>query len=360
MRVALVGPVRPFRGGISQHTTCLHRELRKRVSLLTLSFSRQYPAWLFPGSNDRDPDAPGEAGVEYILDSIRPGTWRRGLRRIREFSPDLAVIPWWHIFWAPHFGWLAKQLQKSHVEVLFICHNLIGHDGGNWQRHVSRAVLSHADRFIVHSAADKDDLLTLLPSAQSAVQPHPIHDQFPPPTNLLHRRAKTELLFFGFVRPYKGLEVLLSALSLLQGADFRLTVVGDFWGGLGRTLRLVKEYGLEEKIEIVPRYVCDEQAAEYFARADAVVLPYLTATGSGVIALAYHYDKPVLASRVGGLTDVVEEGGTGLLVAPGSSQDLADALRSVMNNSSWFSPERIARMKQRLTWDAYVEAVLGK
>jgi glycosyltransferase involved in cell wall biosynthesis len=294
------------------------------------------------------------------LDSIGPATWSRGLRRIREFSPDLAVIPWWHIFWAPHFGWLAWQLRRSDIEVLFLCHNVIGHEGGNWQRLIAKSVLSQADRFIVHSSADTSDLSTLLPSASIEMHPHPIHDDFPHPTKLLPRRARTELLFFGFIRPYKGLHVLLRALARLKEHDFRLTVVGEFWQGADQTIELVGRLGLWNKIEIVPRYVSDQQAAEYFARADAVVLPYLTATSSGVIPLAYHYNKPVLVSRLGGLTDVVEEGGTGLVVAPGSDHELADALARVMTTSDWWSAQRIMRMKERLTWKNYADAVLGQ
>ena len=363
MKIALVGPVRPFRGGVAHHTSELHRTLSEQASLLTISFSRQYPKLLYPGISPTEcPDSDGvyESGVEYSLDSLNPVTWMQTLRRIKAFSPDLAIIPWWHAYWAPCFGWLARQLRRSDIAVSFICHNITGHENTSLERYLSKFALRHADHYIVHSRQNASDLLRLFPSANIFVHPHPVPRSLPSPKNIFRRRSSTELLFFGFVRPYKGLDVLLNALVHLKDSDFYLTVAGEFWNASNEARDFVERHGLDGRVEIVARYVSDWEAAEYFARADAVVLPYIRATSSGVIPLAYYYDKPVIASRVGGLPDFVEEGGTGLLVHPGSPTDLARALSTIISNGGWYNINSITKMKQKLSWQSFRYVRLGR
>ena len=221
---------------------------------------------------------------------------------------------------------------------------------------LSKFALRHADHYIVHSRQNASDLLRLFPSANIFVHPHPVPRSLPSPKNIFRRRSLTELLFFGFVRPYKGLDVLLNALVHLKDFDFYLTVAGEFWNASNEARDFVERHGLDGRVEIVARYVSDWEAAEYFARADAVVLPYIRATSSGVIPLAYYYDKPVIASRVGGLPDFVEEGGTGLLVHPGSPTDLARALSTIISNGGWYNINSITKMKQKLSWQSFVRA----
>ena len=203
-------------------------------------------------------------------------------------------------------------------------------------------------------------LAKLLPKANISVHPIPLFDSFPNPTKIIPRLSPTEFLFFGFIRPYKGLDVLLEAVTLLKDCDFHLTVVGEFWRDERWATRFVERSGLGGKVEFVPRYVSDVEAAEYFARTDAVILPYRTATSSAVISLAYHYNKPVIASEVGGLPDVIEHGATGLLVKPGSPHDLAEALKTAIKNPGWYKVERITLIKDRLTWDTFVTGVLNE
>src|SRR5690606_3346166 len=157
------------------------------------------------------------------------------------------------------------------------------------------------------------------------VHPHPTFDGYPAPERHLPRRAPLELLFFGFVRPYKGLDTLLHAMTLLRDTGVFRSVVGEFWRGAAEARRMIHAHGLSSRVERVSRYVPDEEAAQYFSRSDVVVLPYHSATGSGVIPLAYHYGKPVIATQVGGLPDVVVDGDTGLLVEARSAADLAKA-----------------------------------
>ena len=218
-RILLIGPVLPYRGGIAQHTTMLHRALTEQATCLTLSFSRQYPRWLFPGKSDRDENMAGhlEEGVEYIIDSVNPLSWYRALKRAKTFAPRLVVFPWWHVYWAPCFIWFCGKFKKNGVEIVFLCHNAVEHESARWKGLISDLVLSYADRFVVHTSVDQESLAKRFPDKPTGIHPLPVFDCFPQPTSVFPRRAKLELLFFGFVRPYKGLDVLLDAMAQLKG-----------------------------------------------------------------------------------------------------------------------------------------------
>ena len=361
-RIAVVGPVLPYRGGIAQHTTMLHRALSKKSECLTLSFSRQYPAWLFPGKSDIDDSFYGhkEPGVEYDIDSVNPVSWFRAVQRILDFNPDLVLFPWWHVYWAPCFTWITRRLRKCGIQVVYFCHNAVEHESATWKRFISDIALSSADRFIVHTSKDKNNLLERFPNAHINVHPHPVYEQFPPSKHVLPRRAKVELLFFGFVRPYKGLEVLLSAMSLLKNEDVYLSVVGEIWDGEEEIINFIKKHEISNNVEINARYVSEAEAADYFSRCDIVVLPYYNATGSGVIPVAYHYKKPVIATRVGGLSEVVWDGQTGALVNSGSDEEIANVVRSVLARDIVFNKTAIEEIKKHLTWSGLADAVLGE
>lgn len=360
-RVLVIGPTSPYRGGIAQHTTLLHRTLREQCECLTISFTRQYPRWLFPGKSDIDPNVAGhvEEGVEFLIDSINPLSWSKALSRARIFGPQLVVFPWWHVYWAPCFAWLSSKLKEDGVEVVFLCHNVIEHESARWKRVVTDFVLSKGSRFVVHTSVDKENLLNRFSESRVAIYPLPVFDQFPMPSEDFPRRAKLELLFFGFVRPYKGLDVLLQAMARLAGEDVFLSVVGEFWRGEDEARKYVADNKLASNVEIVSRYVSDDEAASFFSRCDVVVLPYRSATGSGVIPLAYHYGKSVIATRVGGLPDAVEEGKTGLLVDPDSIDQLSGAIKQVLAGRNISRAEAISEFKNRVTWRGLVNVVLG-
>lgn len=359
-RVAVVGPVPPFRSGIARHTAALARALARRCEVRVLSFARQYPAWLFPGSNDREPGAPSLDWPEtdYKLDCLNPLTWRRTLCAIRAFHPDLVLIPWWTVFWAPAFWYLSRGCRKYGLSVEMICHNVVDHETAAWKARLSRLVLGQATSFLVHSKAEAGQLAELVPGAKVGVHPHPLYDVYPEASGKLSRRAELEILFFGLVRPYKGLEQLIEAMDLLDGRSIRLCIVGEFWHGRAEIEQRIHALGIEEHVEIVPRYVNDQEAAEYFARADVVVLPYTSATSSGVIALAYHYGKPVIATRVGGLPDLVIEGETGLLVEPGSPARLAEAIASFSATRARDMRKAIKAFTASMTWEHLADYLL--
>lgn len=361
-RLTVIGPVLPFRGGIAQSTTMLTRALHELCDLQVLSFSRQYPKLLFPGASDRDPALEGyvEPGVDYAIDSMNPLSWRRAVAAIAAHGSEAVVIPWWTWFWTPSFGYIARTLRKRGIRVVFVCHNVAEHEGAWWKRALTRAVLRQGTSFVVHSREDEAGLLELIPGAAVMVRPHPILEHFPEPKGTLPRRAGLELLFFGFVRPYKGLDVLLAAMRLLKGEDVFLTVAGEFWRGLDETRAAIESAGIGDMVELLPRYMTDEDAAEFYSRADVAVLPYRSATGSAVLTVAYRYGRPVIVTRVGGLPDVVDDGSTGIIVPPEDPAALAAAIRAFLPDRGEGMRAAVEAKRATMTWEAYAGALLAR
>lgn len=361
-KVGIIGPVLPFRGGIAQHTTQLLRAFSKTADARAISFTRQYPKILFPGESDRDPAFEGyvEPDTEYLIDSVNPFTWRAAARRMEAWRPDVVVLPWWQVYWAPSFYYIARRLRRAGIPVVFLCHNVTEHEAAAWKRTLTRRVLALGSGYVVQTNLDGEHLVDLIPGAKPVLHLHPAYDQFPAATGALQPEHALELLFFGFVRPYKGLDLLVEALALLPPElDVRLTIAGEFWQGPEETTARIQELGVADKVEIVGRYLTETEVAEYFARAHALVLPYRSATGSGVVAIAHHYEKPVIVTRVGGLPDVVEDGVTGFVVEPESPEALAAAIESLAGRDLSGMVEAVRRFKaEKLTWEGLADAVL--
>ncbi len=337
----------------------LHRALPELTEHLTISFTRQYPALIFPGESDRDPAFAGylEPGVEYLIDSLNPLTWRRAVRRVLDFKADIVVLPWWTVYWAICFGYLSRALRRQGLTVVFFCHNVVEHESAGWKTRLTRWVLGQGSRFVVHTSEDAANLRHLLPGAEVRVHMHPVYNQFPVAKNLWPKRGALELLFYGFVRPYKGLDLLIEAM--VQTADnVYLTIAGEFWDGEKQIREQIQALGLSERVELRPRYHTDVETAELFTRSDLVVLPYRSATGSGVVSVAYHYDKPVIATRVGGFLDVVLDGRTGKMVEPEDIEGLAEAINSMTRIGAEAMVPAIRALKGKMTWTSLAATLL--
>ncbi|WES66180.1 glycosyltransferase [Microbacter sp. GSS18] len=354
-RVCIVGPVRPYRGGIAQHTESLATAMRDFASVRVFSFAKQYPQSLYPGETDIDPDLDPLPDVDYSLSATRPLSWRKTVDRMIALAPDVVVFAWWTLFWQPWTAYMARRLRRAGVRTVFLCHNLGDHGAGRVRRRLSRLMLSSADGYIVHAEALRSELTRIVPDRPVMARAHPVYDRFPAPARMREPRGRLEILFFGFIRPYKGLEVLLEAMALLDDDEVHLTIVGECWDQPDRW----REGAAALRAETVLRYVSDAEAAEYFARADLVVLPYRSATGSGVVSAAFHYGTPVLATRVGGLVDVIDES-TGILVPPGDARALADALRTATRESCAELGRGVRAFAGRNTWGAFAGAVVSE
>ncbi len=358
-KIILVGPTAPLRGGISQYNTSLFSELRAtKASRIAYSFSRQYPRWLYPGQSDIDPSLAGhtEPGVIYGIDSINPVTWLRTARQIAAERPQLVVFHWWTVFWVPCFMSMLAYLKRRGIRTAFICHNLTDHDSTGFKVRLSNRMLAQADAYLVHSSEHAEVLAQMQPEKPITYHPLPVFDHYPMPQGALPKRGRLELLFFGFIRPYKGLDLLIEALSELHDDNVFLTVVGEPWGDQENAIRNAAQSA--PNVELHLSYTPAEDVAEFFARADIVVLPYRTATGSAVAAVAQHYEKAMLATRVGGLPDVVLEGRTGILVPPGDTGRLADAIGSLTREQASTMALGVRDFKLKWNWSSLAVELL--
>lgn len=363
MKIAVIGPVAPFRSGIARHTTALTRELARRdgVDLSVVSFARQYPAMLYPGETQIDSHVSALDGLEvdYSIDSVSPLSWRAAVNKLARVRPNLCVIPAWTFFFAPCLGWIARALRRRGVPIVMIVHNVEDHEAAWWKTILSRFQLRQADRFLTHNSAIGSDLERIAPHTPIGICPHPVYDDYPIPKGELPRNSGLELLFFGLVRPYKGLDIALHALAMTNIQDLRLSVVGEFWQEREYTEALIRNLGLEAKVELVARYVSDQEVAEFFARCDAVVAPYRSATGSGVVSLAQWYGRPVIASDVPGLSAAVIDGKTGWLFPAGDIAALAGLLNIKVSRASADAMRpTIEAVRSEFTWERFVDAII--
>ncbi len=335
MKYVLIGPTYPYRGGISHYTTMLYQHLGAAHEVKLYSFKRQYPAFLFPGRTDKDPSrSPLRADCEYLLDPSNPLTWLNTFRRIKGDRPDALILQWWVPYWALTFASVAFLVRKfTRTRVLFICHNVMPHEGSAIDRLSAKLALGQGRCFIVQSQRDWTDLKALLPDAEARKTALPLYDAFPSEvmeSDLAKERLGLDgpvMLFFGFVRQYKGLEYLIRAMpEVLRNIQAKLLIVGEFWEDKQPYLKMIEELGLRGNIEVVDRYVPNEEVGLYFSAADVVVLPYVDATQSAIVSLAYTFDKPVITTNVGGLPEVVCDGETGFIVPPRDSAALAAAM----------------------------------
>lgn len=370
MKIAIIGPTYPFRGGVSQHTTLLAEHLRKRHEVLFVSFDSQYPRFLFPGRTQLDESLrPIVTDNERILSFADPLSWRRSAARIVDFRPDALILSWVNPALALQFRYICGHVKRSlpRTRVVFWCHNVAQHETVPFSRALTRMGLRHGDHFIVSYDGARDDLLELLPGSDVVVAYLPELAVFGSGNTREGARSALGLaedarvaLYFGFVRPYKGLVHLLRAVprasSLVPG--LHVLVVGEFWEGVDKYRDEVALLGIEERVTVVDRYVPNEDVGRYFEAADIVVLPYETASGSGVIQVAYSFAKPVVTTLVGGLSEVVEDGRTGFLVPPRDPEALAEAIARFFRSDR---PDDFARnieaFRERFTYERFAEVL---
>ena len=309
MKFVLVGPVYPYRGGIAHYTTMLAQTLAKRGSQChVVSFRRQYPRWLYPGKSDRDPSQkPLRVNAEYLLDPLYPWTWWQTARKIAEWKPDVVIFQWWTTFWAPAFAALAFLLRRREVKVLFVIHNVMPHEPRPWDRWLARLALRQGHSFLVQTGREKERLFSLLPQAQITMSPLPLYgmfaDQRVPAAEARQRLGlpvgEPVILFFGIVRPYKGLRFAIEALAELRARNktVYLLVAGEFWEDVMAYTRLIEQLGLSAQVRIDNRYIPNEEVGLYFSAADIFVAPYIGGTQSAAVKVALGFDLPVVISR---------------------------------------------------------------
>jgi glycosyltransferase involved in cell wall biosynthesis len=370
LRFCLIGPAYPYRGGISHYNTCLAIELAKRHDVHSINYSRLYPDFLFPGKTQYDESSsPLKAPSIRLIDSVNPLTWVRTAFHITRRKPDVVLVQWWHPFFAPAIFTICLLIKlMTRTRILFLCHNVVPHETSIIDRFLSGIAFSIADSFIVQSGEDMANLLRMKKRSRAALNPHPLYDFFKK-SGLGREEAKREIgtveerliLFFGYIRPYKGLSFLIEAMpEIREKTGAGLMVVGEFYEPMEQYLESARERGMDEVITFVDRYVGNEEVEAFFTASDLVVLPYISATQSGIVQIAISFDRPVIVTDVGGLPEVVSEGKTGFIVPPSDAGAIARAVAEFYEGD-WAEKMKphFAGERERFSWAGLVFTIEG-
>ncbi|MFH1590469.1 MAG: glycosyltransferase [archaeon] len=373
--VAIIGPVPPFRGGISQYNDLLISQLSKSTTVRSYSFSRLYPKSLYPGRSQKDMKSKPVSKVkpEYIIDSINPFTWIRAAVRIAKGKPDMIIAHWWTPFFAPClFVILTLTRCMTKTKVMYITHHVLPLER-RWADHLlTKIAFLPATHVLLHVGKDRTALSKVLGKRQAAKK-KVLQSPIPPLTTApfykgsgkeararLGIKSEHVLLMFGLVRKNKGLPSLLEAIpTMAKSVDLTLLVVGEFFGEDKTTIeQTVKDKKIDKHVRIIDQYIPDDEIGAYFAAADAVILPYTKVTQSGVVQLAYHFGTPVLVSDLPGLREAVEEGKTGSLFSPGDPSDIARTAVSFLSGSKGASMRKnIATMDKDRSWKEFCDKI---
>ena len=368
-KIVLIGPVYPFKGGISHYTGLLYRTLAKKYDVTMISYSFQYPKLLYKKEQkDYSNDTFNIEETQYLLHTANPFNWITSAKKITDMNPDLVIIQWWHPYFAPCYQAITRRLRSKGIKILFVCHNVFPHERFPMDRLLTEKTLKKGDLFIVQSTQDEEDLKSIIPEAKYIRAVHPTYNAFKmqdiskaQAREILGLRSDEKvLLFFGFVRKYKGLDYLLKAMPAIKRnlTDCKLLIVGDFGDDKNEYLDLINKEDIDDVISIYDGYIPDKEVEKFFAACDVVVLPYVSATQSGIVQIAYGFDKPVIATIVGGLPDVVTDGKTGFLVEPENPQAIADAISKLFTPGVAEKFEAgVKEESYRFSWDRMVKHI---
>jgi glycosyltransferase involved in cell wall biosynthesis len=360
MKIAFLSTFYPFRGGIAQFNASLYRALEKEHEVKAFNFSVQYPKILFPGKtqlvaseDDADP-----IPSQQVLNSISPLSYRKTAKSIEAFHPDLLIIGYWMPFMAPSLGYVVNRLSKK-CKVISIVHNAIPHEKGKLDKIFSHYFFTRGHHFVALSESVRKDLIANYPKAEVKTILHPSYQHF---GNLVSREeamatlkldvTRKYLLFFGLIRDYKGLDTLLSALPYLD-ENVHLIIAGEVYGSFSKYQQIIEKHQLQNRIHQFDQYIPDSEVHLYFSVAECCVLPYKSATQSGITAIANQFNVPVVATNVGGLSEFISDGKDGYLIDDCTAEKLGSVIHQGLQSGSFINFRENLSKKSYSTWDDF-------
>ncbi len=363
MRIAIASTFPPYRGGIAQFNHRLSIALQEiGHEVHCANWKRQYPSFLFPGKSQLTLGADLTSGPAAVLDSIDPKTWRATATFLMSNSPDILLIPFWHAALTPALVGVISRMKKQRPELLVVglMHNATSHDSKFWDITLTKRFIGHLDSTFTLSEQVAKRVSELVPDQEPSVLFHPLYDHYPDLPPQLDARTRLDLpapneadvlLFFGLIRAYKGLQTLINAMQHLAHRErpVHLVIAGESYDDWGPYQSLIDASGMSSRIHVHNRFILDEELSTFFSSCQAVCLPYLKASQSGVTAIALHYDKPVVASDVGGLSEYLQEPGTGIVCEPNNPKLLAEAIESQLDSLP-VDPRSFHAAKNRYSW----------
>ncbi|MDH6313252.1 glycosyltransferase involved in cell wall biosynthesis [Parabacteroides sp. PFB2-10] len=367
MKIAMLSTFYPFRGGIAQFNANLYEALRREHEVIPYTFTRQYPQFLFPGKTQYV--TPDDQAIEIksipILDTANPFSYIRAAKQIEKEKPDLLIMKYWMSYLSPSLGTVARRLKKRGCRVITVLDNVIPHEQKFFDKPFTTWFLKQNSGFVAMSESVRHDLLTLRPDAPNIMLPHPLYDHF---GEKVERRLACEqlgldpdkktLLFFGLIRDYKGLDLLIEAFELLDSEEYQLVIAGESYGSFQKYSDQISQSKHPEQIKVFNRYIGDNEVPLFFSAADVCILPYRSATQSGITSIAYHFETPLLATRTGGLDESIEQQGIGLMIPDVNAASMAQTIREFYQQDPTFFAKNFEREKKLLTWEVFAKHLI--
>lgn len=362
MKIAILSCFYPYRGGISQFNACLYGELSKEHVVKAFNFRRQYPEFLFPGKTQlvtADDEAVPVESVS-LLDTANPFTYHSTYREIRDWKPDVLIVRYWMSYFAPSLGYITRKMKK-HCKVISILDNVVPHEQHFFDTPLTRYFLRGSSGSVTLCEAVSKDLLMIRPDMPYTVIQHPLYSHFGARKDRAEAErklglapGKKNILFFGLIRTYKGLDILLEAFGKLSD-EYQLIIAGEPYGSFDRYQEIIDRLPGKDRISMNLKYIKDSEVTDYFSAADVAVLPYRSATQSGISSVSYHFEVPMIVTDVGGLKETIGDRGTGLV----ASECTPDAVRDEI--LKYFSDPAIKedcircirQEKERLSWKTF-------
>ena len=366
-KVIIIGPAFPFRGGIANFNNALAQEYHNGGDQVILySFTLQYPSFLFPGTTQYESGkAPKNLKIKTLINSVNPFNWLSVARRINDEQPDYVIIRYWLPFMAPCLGSIARLLKKK-IKIIAVTDNVIPHEKRIGDNLLTRYFVRSCDAFLSLSASVLDDLSTFTDSNLKKFIPHPIYDVFGDTIpkekaieNLGLKPNDKHLLFFGFVRKYKGLDLMLQAMADRRIIDLgiKLIIAGEFYDDKTEYIDMITDLGIAENIIMKSDFIPTDKVKDYFCAADMITQTYRTATQSGVTQIAYSFNRPMLVTNVGGLAEIVPNNKVGYVTSQNPTE-IADAIIDFYtNNKEENFSDNTSLEKKRFSWKFFVEGI---
>ncbi|MBP5517158.1 MAG: glycosyltransferase [Bacteroidales bacterium] len=380
MRIAILSCFYPYRGGISQFNTYLLEELSKKHTVKAFNFKRQYPGILFPGKTQKVASDDTARSVESVslLDTANPLTYGKTAKAIAEFEPDVLLTRYWMSYFAPSLGSVTSKVRrrlekkgKKDFKAVAIADNIIPHEKHFFDIPLARRFARRQSGIVTLSHAVEQQLHQICPKAKSVTIPHPLYSNFGEKIDTLQARkligmkgtdqeimSRKVLLFFGLIREYKGLDLLLEAMPYLD-RSYTLVVAGECYGSFDKYRKIIESERFapcKDNLILIDRYIPDNEVKNYFSAADVSVLPYRSATQSGISSISWNFDVPLITTPVGGLVESVGEAGTGMLTESVSAESVAKAIEKYFaENKKEEYLYNISLLKRELGWEAFTQ-----
>jgi glycosyltransferase involved in cell wall biosynthesis len=372
--VIIIGPAHPLRGGLATFDQRLAREfINEGYDCPIYSFSLQYPSFLFPGTTQYSTEPPPEElTILSRINSVNPFNWWSVGNELRRKKPDLIVVRFWLPLMGPALGTILRRVRKNgHTRIVAITDNVIPHERRPGDTPFTRYFLKSCDAFITMSSKVMTDLRTFQPTKPARTVAHPLYDNFGEPIPQREARALLRekglnigdkdkvVLFFGFIRNYKGLDIALEAMADkgVRDQGIKLLVAGEFYEDAAPYHELIARLNIADALLLRTDFIPDSEVRQYLCAADAVIQPYRNATQSGVTPLAYHFEKPMIVSNVGGLAALVPHEQVGLVAAPEPHAMAEAMLRFFILGESFFIPA-LRQEKAKYSWSRLVANIL--